>query len=345
MSLKNSSTRFGLPKDEGVNMPLGINELEILSEPVEADVYIVDKILPPGVTLLCGHQKIGKSWLALKLCLCATRGVDLWGYKTKHCKAMYCCLEDTRKRIRKRYDGLVEAAEELQETTPAGWLDFRFQCPKLDNGLVEELEQYVEENPECKLIVIDTLLMITPRMNDSPYANDYNNIVALKKFADKYEIAIVLIHHTRKLKAADPFDEILGTTGLNGAADAMMLLSREGRSTNKGMLRCTGRDIGDEEIDLVFHDGDWQIMDEEPATDTTTGNTPFVQSILDVIGNGSRWEGTATDLAEALGGKNTPGWMTRRLKAHRDELEQYGIDFSNDRESSKRRSITITRNG
>ena len=107
-------------------MPFGINELEILSEPVEADVYIVDKILPPGVTLLCGHQKIGKSWLALKLCLCATRGVDLWGYKTKHCKALYCCLEDTRNRIRKRYDALVEAAEELQGTTPAGWLDFRF---------------------------------------------------------------------------------------------------------------------------------------------------------------------------------------------------------------------------
>jgi RecA-family ATPase len=69
------------------------------------------------------------------------------------------------------------------------------------------------------LIVIDTLLMITPPINDSPYANDYNNIVALKKFADKYEIAIVLIHHTRKLKAKDPFDEILGTSGLNGAAD------------------------------------------------------------------------------------------------------------------------------
>ena len=327
------------------NMLLGINELEILSEPVEEDIYIVDKILPPGVTLLCGHQKIGKSWLALKLCLCATRGVDLWGYKTKHCKALYCCLEDTRKRIRKRYDALVKAAEELQETAPAGWLDFRFQCPKLDNGLVEELEQYVGDNPECKLIVIDTLLMITPRMNDSPYANDYNNIVALKKFADKYEIAIVLIHHTRKLKAADPFDEILGTTGLNGAADAMMILSRKGRSANKGTLRYTGRDIGDEEIDLVFHDGDWQIMDGEPAMDTTPGNTPFVQSILSVIGNGSKWEGTATDLAEAVGGETTPGWMTRRLKEHREELEQCGIAFINDRESSSRRSITITRNG
>ena len=226
-------------------MPLGINELDILNEPIEPDVHIVDKILPPGVTLLCGHQKIGKSWLALKLCLCATRGVDLWGYKTLHCKALYCCLEDTKKRIRKRYDALAEAAEELQGTAASGWLDFRFQCPKLDQGLVDELEKHVKDNPECRLIIIDTLLMITPPMSDSPYANDYNNIVALKKFADKYEIAIVLIHHTRKLKAKDPFDEILGTSGLNGAADTMMILTREGRSESRGTLRYTGRDIGD----------------------------------------------------------------------------------------------------
>ena len=138
-------------------MPSEINEFDILNEPIEPDVYIVDKILPPGVTLLCGHQKIGKSWLALKLCLCAIRGVDLWGYKTLHCKALYCCLEDTKKRIRKRYDALADVAEELQGTTASGWLDFRFQCPKLDQGLVDEMEQYVNDNPECKLIIIGVL--------------------------------------------------------------------------------------------------------------------------------------------------------------------------------------------
>ena len=320
-------------------MILGINELEILNEPLEPDVYIVDKILPPGVTLLCGHQKIGKSWLALKLCLCATRGVDLWGYKTLRCKALYCCLEDTKKRIRKRYDALVATAEELCGTAPVGWLDFRFQCPKLNNGLVEELEQYIGENPECRLIVIDTLLMITPPMNDSPYANDYNNIVALKKFADKYEIAIVLIHHTRKLKARDPFDEILGTSGLNGAADAMMILSRDGRTESRGTLKYTGRDIGDEEISLEFHDGDWRFIDKGEE------DSSLVSRIIDLVGEESHWEGTATDLAEATGGDIAPRWMTRKLKEHRDELEERGIGFINERESSKRRNIKIVRKG
>lgn len=316
-------------------MPIGINEFEILKESVEPDVYIVDKILPPGVTLLCGHQKIGKSWLALKLCLCTTRGVNLWGYKTLHCKALYCCLEDTKKRIRKRYDALSSAAVELQRTTPAGWLDFIFRCPKLDQGLVDELEQHVKDNPECKLIIIDNLFIITPSMNDSPYACDYNNIVALKKFANQYEIAVVIIHHTRKLKAKDPFDEILGTSGLNGAADTMMILSKEGRSESRGTLRYTGRDIGDEELALEFHDGDWRITEEAEETS-------LVDRIVDLIGDKTIWEGTATDLAQATGGDIAPKWMTRKLNEHRAELESRGIDFTNERESSNR-NIKIVR--
>ena len=179
--------------------------------------------------------------------------------------------------------------------------------------------------------------MITPPMNDSPYANDYNNIVALKKLSDKYEIAIVLIHHTRKLKAKDPFDEILGTSGLNGAADAMMILSREGRSESRGTLKITGRDIGDEEINLEFHNGDWQIANEETEVSSLVGR------IIDLVGDKPHWEGTATNLAEATGGDIAPKWMTRKLNEHRAELEARGIDFVNVRESSNRRNIKIVR--
>ena len=181
--------------------------------------------------------------------------------------------------------------------------------------------------------------MITPPMNDSPYANDYNNIVALKKFADKFEIAMVLIHHTRKMKAKDPFDEILGTSGLNGAADAMMILSREGRKESKGTLKYTGRDIEDEEINLEFHGGDWQIADEGDE------DSSLVNRIMDLVGDESQWEGTATDLAQATGGEIAPGWVTRKLKKHRDELEERGIGFINERASSSRRNIKIVRKG
>lgn len=322
-------------------MQLEINELDMLKEPIEPDMFIVDGIIPPGVSLLSGHQKIGKSWLGMKICLCTSRGANLWGYKTLHCKALYCCLEDTKRRIKKRYKALVEASAELHGTTPKGWLDFRFQCHRLGEGLVEELEEYVLKNPECKLIVIDTLFMITPRMNDSPYANDYNNIVALKKFADKYEIAIVIIHHTRKMKAKDPFDEILGTTGLNGAADAMMILSREGRNESKGRLKITGRDLSDEEIELEFHDGDWQIVSDDLEEDSPYEEPDIIRYVMEVVGDESEWQGTATDFSEATGGIIKRESVVKTLKRNQDVLKRSGYSFTHERIDSKKRGITI----
>lgn len=243
-------------------------------------------------------------------------------------------------------------AEELQGTKPSGWLDFRFQCKRLGEGLVEELDDYITRNPECKLIVIDTLFMITPRMNDSPYASDYNNIVALKKFADQYEIAVVIIHHTRKMKAKDPFDEILGTTGLNGAADAMMILYREGRSDKKGMLKITGRDLGDEEIELEFNDGDWRIasdhsigedeeLTDEDASEAEAEGKAFMRCVLDVVGNRPQWKGTATEFSHATGGAVKNLNVVKMLRKHERELDAYGISFTNSR-SSGGRGISIT---
>ena len=49
-------------------------------EPVS---FVVDDLLPQGLHLLAGAPKIGKSWLALWLCLCAAQGKPLWTFATR----------------------------------------------------------------------------------------------------------------------------------------------------------------------------------------------------------------------------------------------------------------------
>ena len=44
----------------------------LLYEPLEKPSFVVDGLIPTGLSLFCGSQKIGKSWLMLKLCLCLT---------------------------------------------------------------------------------------------------------------------------------------------------------------------------------------------------------------------------------------------------------------------------------
>ena len=55
-------------------------------EPVS---FVVDDLLPQGLHLLAGAPKIGKSWLALWLCLCAAQGKPLWTFATRPCEVLY----------------------------------------------------------------------------------------------------------------------------------------------------------------------------------------------------------------------------------------------------------------
>ena len=64
-------------------------------EPVS---FVVDDLLPQGLHLLAGAPKIGKSWLALWLCLCAAQGKPLWTFATHPCEVLYLCLEDSFQR-------------------------------------------------------------------------------------------------------------------------------------------------------------------------------------------------------------------------------------------------------
>ena len=42
--------------------------------------FLVEDLLPPGLHLLAGAPKIGKSWLALWLCLQVAQGKPLWNF-------------------------------------------------------------------------------------------------------------------------------------------------------------------------------------------------------------------------------------------------------------------------
>ena len=59
-----------------------VNAETLLYEPLEKPSFVVDSLIPTGLSLFCGSQKIGKSWLMLKLCLCVSQGIPLWDMPT-----------------------------------------------------------------------------------------------------------------------------------------------------------------------------------------------------------------------------------------------------------------------
>lgn len=246
------------------------------SIPYEPLSFVVENLLPQGLHLLAGAPKIGKSWLALWLCLCAAQGKPLWNFATHPCEVLYLCLEDSFQRIQSRLFDLTEDAP------PS--LHFAVMAEQLHSGLVEQIEQFLNEHPATGLVVIDTLQRIRTAGNEAnPYANDYRDIGVLKALADRHRIAVLLIHHLRKLNDDDPMNMISGTTGLSGATDSNFVLRKNKRGENTAALYCTGRDIAYRELSLEFDSEShiWNLLSDDCGqADQASGRVLFLLSAL-----------------------------------------------------------------
>ena len=161
----------------------------------EPTPFLVEELLPEGLHILAGAPKIGKSWLALWLCLCFAQGQALWNFATTQGEVLYLSLEDSFQRIQTRLFDLTEDAPPT--------LYFAIMADTLKHGLEQQIEQFLTEHPATRLVVIDTLQRVRSAGSDSNlYANDYQDIGLLKQLADRHHIAILLIHHLRKLHDA-----------------------------------------------------------------------------------------------------------------------------------------------
>ena len=246
----------------------------LLGIPYEPLSFIVEELLPQGLHLLAGAPKIGKSWLALWLCLRVAQGEPLWNFATKPCEVLYLCLEDSFQRIQSRLFDLTEDAPPT--------LHFAVMSEQLHAGLVEQMEQFLREHPATGLVVIDTLQRIRVAGNEAnPYASDYRDIGVLKSLADRYHIAVLLIHHLRKLSDEDPMNMISGTTGLSGATDSNFVLRRSKRRENTATLYCTGRDISYRELSLEFGSEShvWALLSDDCGEETRSCSDLFFFSL------------------------------------------------------------------
>jgi hypothetical protein len=117
---------------------------------------------------------------------------------------------------------------------------------------LEELDDWLAIHPEARAVFIDTLKMVRPRVtgNKGIYDADYEALEPLVPLSAEHRVSIVVVHHTRKLAAADPLDEISGSTGLSGAADGVLVLKRD-RGRADAYLHVTGREI-EEEAELAL---------------------------------------------------------------------------------------------
>jgi AAA domain len=240
---------------------------ELLSWELPPTRWAIPEILPEGLTLLAGKPKLGKSWLALSAALSiACGGVALGTQPVIRGDVLYLALEDNARRLQARTRRLLASMQSV-----LNGIDFALDWPRLGEGGLASLEDYLKAHPGVRLVVIDTWARVAPPSGESrrsQYEGDYEALSPLKHLADTSHVSILAVHHLRKTSSSDVLDEITGSIGMTGAVDGTLILKRE-RGQAEATLFVTGRDIErEQQLALSF--------DVTTALWTVIGNTEEV---------------------------------------------------------------------
>jgi len=159
---------------------------------------VIDGLLYSGTYLFAGAPKVGKSFFMAQLAYHVSTGRKLWNYDVHQGTVLYLALEDDYQRLQERMSRMfgVEGTDSLH---------FAVCAKQLGAGLDEQLEKFIKEHPDTRLIIIDTLQKIREVSTDNySYANDYEIVGRMKQFADKTVCACYLctIHESNRQEIA-----------------------------------------------------------------------------------------------------------------------------------------------
>lgn len=210
------------------------------SRHVEAPVYTVDGMIANGITILASPPKFGKSWMCMDLAISVANGSEFMGLNTHQCGVIYLALEDGDYRLKDRGQK-VAGGRPLPEN-----LYLVKDAPILEDGLLGMLNALVDSSENVGMIIIDTLQKIrgTAGKTEGVYGYDYRELGQLHKYALDNNLAVILVHHLNK--GGDDTDFVArlnGSTGVSGAADTIITLTRTKRGDDTTKMSITGRDV------------------------------------------------------------------------------------------------------
>jgi len=272
--------------------------------------WAVAGLLSSGLALLVGAPKIGKSWLVLAIAMAVASGRRLFGLDVEGCEVVYFSLEDSPRRLQAR----------LRSIGTEDWPDaltFVTDLPCTASEFLDRLSSYLGEHPGVKLVIIDTFQRVKSVLGSgNAYELDTAAIAPFHQIAKERDICILLVHHTRKSEAADPFEKVSGSQGLMGVADTTIMVEAARGKVDR-ILRVTGRDVPERDYAMAFEDGRWTMLGDAAEVAMSAERRTilaFVREAGHAIGPKDVADGTGMPYGSVKNIMPTmamEGWLTR----------------------------------
>lgn len=234
--------------------------------------FIVESLVPVGLTFISGAPKLRKSFLALQLASAVATGTKFLSFNTKQCIVCYFDLEGSKSRISSRSDkmGIVMPDNLLISNTLENGIA---------DGLIEKLSIMLDNYKDIRLIILDTYSRARGTFKSygaNAYDSDVQLLAPLQRFAINRKIAVLCVHHDKKGAGFcnDTFERLSGTMGISGSCDSVINLIGDGkRFDGKATLEYCPRDVKGGELKICFDECScrWAISEH------TEQSNPFVE--------------------------------------------------------------------
>ena len=328
--LATSTPEWEPPKEQDIFDSFGFYSVpDLTPEEKKPPEFIVDGMIPCGMTFLSGAPKIRKSFMALQIASAVATGSPFLSHNTTQCDVAYLDLEGSKSRVSFR-------AERMSMKIPRNVFITNSIKERLADGLVDKLRHLHGARPSIRLIIIDTYSRARGSYKNfgvNAYDADVALLEPVQRMALEENIAVVFIHHDKKGAgfASDSFERLSGTMGISGSSDCVINLVADGkRFDGKATMEFTPRDAKGGEIKLVFDErfGEWQeIVESKPDL---RGN-PVCNWIIENAPDRQK-EGKMFSYDDVIKGAygcfvDNPGTKVReQIDPHKDELFScYGI--------------------
>lgn len=264
------------PKSDPTAWRLGTSAADLEAMELKPIEWVVEGLIAPGLNIIAGKSKIGKSWAVLDLGYQVEIGGTWLSRKCIQGSVLFYSLEDYKQRMKNRWKTMGVQPKET-------WYQFRDRRPKiplLTMGLEEEIEDWIKNTPDAKLVIIDVYQKVKKSIGGklNAYENDNFNLQDLQTLAAKYNMAIVLVHHTKKGSEADVFDEINGSAGIQSNMDSMIVLASKRKVGSNIVLHCIPKDGEPQEFEIAMNSNCiWEYLGAVGTTKLSALNQAIVK--------------------------------------------------------------------
>ena len=252
---------------------------------IEPPKFIIPGMIPYGITILASPPKFGKSWMCLDMAISVATGTPFMGLETNKDGVIYLALEDGDYRLQERGKKVANGRE-----LPENLLLVK-HAPNLADGLLQQISNLLDKcQTDIGMIIIDTLQKVRglAGKTEGVYGYDYRELGQLHQFALDKNLAVVLVHHLNKGGDDSDFvSRLNGSTGVSGAADSIITLTRACRGSDETKMSITGRDVQERTliIQMDWSNFRWILLGDErdvekDREDLDFHADPIVKTIL-----------------------------------------------------------------